>query len=122
MSYSAYTQTQNRTVAAPRDVEYRLLGTVTAALLDSSTQVEDVKKRVESVCWNRDVWSTFRRDLMHQQNSLPQTLRDELVKLSRWVDRETFQILSGDDKDLTALIDVNKNIMNGLKAHIEGEV
>lgn len=120
MSYSAYTQTQNRTTESPRDVEYRLLGAVTAALMESESsakdEVADTKKRIEAVCWNRDVWSALRLDLTHPENGLPQAIKDDLVDLAKWVDRETYRILRGDTKMLDGLIEVNKNIMSGLKS------
>jgi flagellar biosynthesis regulator FlaF len=114
MSYSAYSQTQNRTTEAPRDIEYRLLGAVTAALLEAEANEGQVVKRVEAVCWNRDVWNALRLDLTHPQNSLPKGIKDGLLQLARWVDQETFRILGGDTNTLDGLIDVNKNIMTGL--------
>jgi flagellar biosynthesis regulator FlaF len=116
MSYAAYTQTQNRTTEAPRDIEYRLLGAVTAALMDADTNEGQVVKRVEAVCWNRDIWSTLRMDLTHPENNLPIGIKGGLLDLAKWVDKETFRILGGDTNKLDGLIEVNKNIMAGLKA------
>lgn len=116
MSYSAYTKTQNRTTESPRDVEYRLLGAATAALLEAEENTDNVVKRVEAVCWNRDIWGTLRVDLSHPDNRLPAGLKNELITLARWVDKETFRILSGDTNELDGLIEVNKNIMTGLKS------
>ena len=116
MSYAAYTKTQNRTTEVPRDIEYRLLGAVTAALMDADAHEGQVVKRVEAVCWNRDVWVALRLDLTHPQNALPQGIKNELVDLANWIDKETFRILSGTTSKLDGLIEVNKNIMSGLKA------
>jgi len=114
MSYSAYTQAQNRAPTSSRDVEYRLLGAVISALIEAEGS-GSVIKRVDAVCWNREVWSVFRMDLKHPDNGLPQEIKDQLVDISKWVDRETFRILGGDTDKLDGLIEVNKNIMNGLK-------
>lgn len=114
MTYNAYTKTQNLTPESSRDVEYRLLGAVTAALLDAES-TNNVVKRVDAVCWNRDVWATLRRDLTHPQNALPPTIKEQLVDLANWVDRETFRILGGNTTKLDGLIDVNKNIIDGLR-------
>ncbi len=115
MTYNAYTKAQNTGAAAsPRDLEYRLLGAVTAALLEAD-ETGIVIKRVDAVCWNRDVWAAFRRDLNHPHNALPQNIKDDLIDLAKWVDRETFRILSGETIKMDGLIEVNKNIMNGLK-------
>jgi len=114
MGYDAYKKTQNVSTTSPRDLEYRLLGSVTAALLDAETDPDQVAKRAEAVCWNREVWAAFRGDLLHQGNQLPQHIKDDLVDLSRWVDRETARVLTGATDKLDGLIEVNKNIMNGL--------
>ena len=114
MSYNAYSKTQNAGSSSPRDVEYRLLGATTAALLDAESSGVLVK-RVDAVCWNREVWAAFRLDLSHPSNGLPKKIREDLIDLSKWVDRETFRILNGETIKLDGLIEVNKNIMNGLK-------
>lgn len=114
MAYSAYFKTQMNT-SSPRDVEYRLLGQVTALLMEAEESKDNVAKRVDAISWNREVWAVLRRDLTHPDNALPKGLKDQLVDLANWVDRETFRILSGDSITMDALIDVNKNIMDGLK-------
>lgn len=119
MTYSAYSKTQNLTPQSSRDVEYRLLGQVTAALMDAEAAQENVAKRVDAISWNREVWAALRRDLTHPANALPQNIKDQLVDLANWVDRETFRILSGDSITVDALIDVNKNIMEGLKPKVK---
>lgn len=119
MTYSAYSKTQNLTPQSSRDVEYRLLGQVTAALMDAEASQENVAKRVDAISWNREVWAALRRDLTHPANALPQNIKDQLVDLANWVDRETFRILSGDSITMDALIDVNKNIMEGLKPKVK---
>lgn len=115
MTYSAYSKTQNLTPQSSRDVEYRLLGQVTAALIEAEENQSNVAKRVDAISWNREVWAVLRRDLTHPSNGLPQSLKDQLVDLANWVDRETFRILSGHSVTVDGLIDVNRNIMDGLK-------
>ncbi len=117
MSYNAYTKTQNLEASpgSGRDVEYRLLGQVTAALMDAEAAPTDVAKRVDTVCWNREVWAVFRLDLSNPDNGLPLVLKTQLIDLSHWVDRETFRILNSETIALDGLIDVNKHIIEGLK-------
>lgn len=111
--YSAYQQAQNST-QDPRDVEYRLLANVTHALKQASENPNDVKQRVDAVLWNRDVWAAFRLDLMSDQNQLPDELRASLISISIWVQKESMEAMEGEG-DIDALIDVNRNIMAGLK-------
>lgn len=111
--YAAYTAAQTQTVDA-RDVEYRLLAKVTTALMQSRDNPKDTKQRLEAAMWNRNVWSALRVDLSSEGNQLPESLRASLISVSLWIEKETSAIMSGAD-DLDALIDINRNIMAGLK-------
>ncbi len=117
--YSAYTQVQNKTGNA-RDVEYRLLAQVTHDLSEALKTPSDVKKRVTAALRNRDVWSALRLDLSNENNALPKELRASLVSLSLWIERETSEVIDGTG-DIDALIEVNRNIMAGLKPEKEEE-
>jgi flagellar protein FlaF len=117
--YSAYAQTQN-VAENSRDVEYRLLAQVTGSLVKAKDQPDNVKKRVESAIWNRDVWSALRVDLCSDQNKLPQDLKASLVSLSLWIERETNAVIDGKG-DIEALIEVNRNIMSGLRPEMREE-
>jgi flagellar protein FlaF len=97
-----------------RDIEYRLLGQVTASLIEASREGTKANKRVDALIWNRDIWAAFRLDLSHPENGLPEEIRKQLISLSHWVDKETFQVMEG-LSDFETLIDINKNIMAGLK-------
>lgn len=119
-NYAAYQQSQNAT-QNPRDIEYRLLGQVTAALVNAdkffataSTNVEHKKTLVDAVLWNNNVWSVFRVDLLDQDNQLPKELKAQLISLSLFVERETQAVMDG-EADLEALIDINQQIIEGLR-------
>ena len=111
--YSAYRKAQNVTESS-RDIEYRLLAQVTGALIDANAADTPLAKRFDVVLWNRNVWAVLREDLLDPRNQLPKELKLSLVSLSIWVEKETFTILDG-QRELDALIDVNKSIMDGLK-------
>jgi flagellar protein FlaF len=115
--YNAYTQTQNKT-GDSRDVEYRLLAQVTHDLSESLKTPDDVKKRVSAALRNRDVWSALRLDLNNEYNGLPKELRASLVSLSLWIERETASVIDGTG-DIEALVEVNRNIMAGLRPEKE---
>lgn len=104
----------------PRAIEYRLLGQVTAALIGANENPKDVKRRVEAVLWNQKVWAAFREDLVDPGNKLPLELRGQLISLSIFVERQTFELLDLEKQpDFEPLIDINKNIMEGLAAQLE---
>lgn len=116
MSYNGYAaygvaQTQH---TDPRDVEYRLLAQVTSALMRARDNPTETKMRLEAALWNRNVWSALRVDLSSEENQLPQALRASLISVSIWIEKETMQVMEGTG-DIDALIDINRNIMAGLK-------
>lgn len=111
--YAVYKTVQNKT-DDPRDVEYRLLAQVTADLMRVRDNPQDFQTRIKTAMWNRDIWSALRVDLAHEDNQLPKQLRASLISISIWVDKETMRVMDGNG-DIDALIDVNRNIMAGLK-------
>ena len=116
--YATYKTAQTKS-DDPRDIEYRLLAQVTGALMDAK-RTDQVKPKIEAVLWNSRVWSALRVDLYDEKNQLPQQLRASLISLSLWIEKETFSLLEGEG-DIDALIDINRNIMAGLKPELAQE-
>ena len=123
--YDAYKRTIRQT-ASPRDVEYRLLAQVTAALLTA----KDLRERsdrdprrmaqiMDALNWNNQVWDAFVEDVGTEGNMLPRELRAAIVSLGIWVTRETGMVSSGEG-DIDALIAVNRAIMRGLNPNLAG--
>lgn len=117
--YDAYKRTIKQT-ATPRDVEYRLLAQVTAALMKAK-ELRDGSDRdprrmaqvMDALNWNNQVWDAFVEDVGTEGNMLPRELRAAIVSLGIWVTRETGLVSTGQG-DIDALIAVNKAIMRGL--------
>ena len=116
-TYNAYQQSANA-AENPREIEYRLLGQVTAALIQAENSGVEQQTKIDALLWNRSVWSAFRVDLMDPSNRLPTELRASLVSLSIFVEKETASAIDG-SVDLSALIDINKSIMDGLRPSVE---
>lgn len=117
--YDAYKRTIKQT-AAPRDVEYRLLAQVTAALMkakdlrgQSRSDPRRMAQVMDALNWNNQVWDAFVEDVGTEGNMLPRELRAAIVSLGIWVTRETGLVSAGDG-DIDALIAVNRAIMRGL--------
>lgn len=125
MSYTAYKFSQH-TSTDTRDTEYRLLAQVTARLMDVKEKLAAhaglAEKRdvVDAVLWNRDIWAALRADLSSDGNGLPKEIRGSLISISIWVEKECLQIVE-EKGDLNAVIEVNRNIMAGLKPAHEDE-
>ncbi len=112
MSLQAYSQAQAST-ENPRQTEYRLLGQVTGRLIDAKDASHT--QMVEALDWNRRVWLTLQTDLMSADNQLPDQLKAGLISLAIWVDRHSRLVMNG-EATVDALIEVNRSIMDGLKA------
>ena len=111
--YAAYARTQN-TTENPRHVEYKLLGQVTAALLQVEEKPNDLHAFMDAVLWNQSVWSAFLTDLTHEGNRLPRQLKQDLASLSLWVIRETDRVIER-RRGVDGLINVNRAVMAGLR-------
>lgn len=110
---SAYSQASTR-AETPREMEYRLFGQVTRALIHAS-QVDpsDVKTRIDALDWNRRLWSVLATDCADPSNQLNNPVRAQIISLSLFVGRHSSAIMRGEE-DFEPLIDINRAIMQGL--------
>ncbi len=70
----------------------------------------------EALNYNQRVWSFFQAELSMQDNPLPDEIKRNLMALSLFVDRRTFEALAYPAPDkLNALININLNIASGLR-------
>ncbi|MFN8734837.1 MAG: flagellar biosynthesis regulator FlaF [Hyphomonadaceae bacterium] len=118
MSLSAYQKAQQR-VETPRELEYRLFGQVTRALIDiQDLPRHEIARRMDALDWNRRVWSFMAADCGNPDNALPENLRASIISLSLWVSRYSSEVMHKGE-DVEPLIDVNRSIMQGLASQIE---
>jgi len=113
MSLQAYKTAATRT-ENPREMEYRLFGQVTRALMHASTvPSSDLATRIDALDWNRRLWSVLATDCANPDNAMDKSLRAQIISISLFVSRHSSAVMRGDD-DFEALIDINKMIMQGL--------
>jgi flagellar biosynthesis activator protein FlaF len=118
MSLAAY-QTAQRRAETPREIEYRLFGQVTHALIEAEKlPTTEVAKRMDAIDWNRRVWSFMAGDCISSENSLPEGLRASIVSLSLWVGRYSSDVMQR-GAEMEPLIDINRTIMQGLAGQID---
>ena len=114
MSVQAYQQAAAR-AESPREIEYRLFGQVTRALMAAAElDPGEIAARMDALDWNRRLWSTLSADCAQPTNALPAPLRANIISLSLWVNRHTSAIMRN-EAEFGPLIDVNKMIMQGLE-------
>jgi flagellar protein FlaF len=114
MSIKKY-QTAQNLYDDPRQTEYRIFADVTRALLDAERQGNRTPGYFEAVHWNRRLWTTLQADLASEGNQLPDDLKARLISLAIFVDKQSSKALRG-QASLNTLIEVNRNIMEGLAA------
>ena len=113
MTLQAYKNTQ-RITEEPRTTEYRLFGQVTGALIDVQKAGQNGGPLVEAIDWNKKLWRTLAADCMDERNQLPQEVRAKIVSLSLWIAKYSRQV-TRNGAPLDPLIEVNRNMMQGLK-------
>ena len=113
MSLKAYQKAAEQ-AEDPRQVEYRLFGLVTRALMEAAEgDDKDIAKRIRALHWNRRLWSTLAEDCSLEGNALPPEARAQIISLALWVNRHTSAVMQRKE-DIRPLIDVNRMIMQGL--------
>ncbi len=100
----------------PSEAEAQAL-TKAAMLLDKARHsVEhDYAAYATALTFNQTLWTVLQADLSGGGNDLPDGLRDDLLSLSLFVDRQTILAL-GDPRPehLDSLIEINRNLAQGL--------
>ncbi|PHZ83328.1 flagellar biosynthesis regulator FlaF [Paremcibacter congregatus] len=120
MSLKAYQTTQKANESSSQ-TEYRLFTEVTRALMEAKGLAKLDKKVHDALHWNRQLWSTLATDCAVEGNMLPKQLRASIISLSIWVGKYSSQVARGEE-DIQSLIDINKNIMEGLSAQAQNNV
>ena len=113
MSLQAYKTAATR-AESPREMEYRLFGQVTRALMHASTVDKlDIATRIDAIDWNRRLWSTLARDCSEPDSKLPAQIRAGIISLSLFVGRHSSEVMRGED-NFDTLIEINKMMMQAL--------
>lgn len=113
---NAYQQSTQST-ATPRAVEYKLLSRLTGALVaGENNKKTDLPAYIDALSRNLEFWTVIGADTAHRNNALPPALRAQIFYLYEFVRSHTNKLYnSNDGLTAEALIDINKNIMMGLR-------
>ncbi|HNA28917.1 MAG TPA: flagellar biosynthesis regulator FlaF [Thiobacillaceae bacterium] len=69
----------------------------------------------EALKFNQRLWTVFQSELSSDENPLPVDIRRNLLNLSCFVDKRTFETLANPmSGNLNVLIDINRHIAEGL--------
>jgi flagellar protein FlaF len=114
MSIKAYQRAATQ-AEAPRDLEYRAFGQVTAQLVRVKEDKAPIPVVAEAINANRRLWNMLAADCSAPENQLPLALRGQIISLALWVARYSSEVIR-DGADIEALIDINRTMMEGLAA------
>jgi flagellar protein FlaF len=110
-SYQDTYQSIQNTTETPRQTEYRLFAQVTRSLIQS--EGKDFKARAKALNWNRRLWMTLQADCAKDDNALSEEVRAGIISLAIWVEKHS-RMAAREEADITALVEVNRIIMEGL--------
>ena len=108
-----------RTSVSGREQEARALSKA-ARQLEDCIRDWDAPGRSErldqAIRFNQRLWTLFQTELAHPQHPLPLELRLNVLRLSQFIDKRSFEVLGDPDPSkLKALIDLNRQIAEGLR-------
>ena len=112
MSFNAYKQA-NLAVEKPTQTEYRIFAEITRELENALSSEAAPADRIKAAFRNSQLWLTLKTDLVSEHNKLDKNLKAGLISLAIWVEKESAKAIHG-KIDLRPLINVNKDIMQGL--------
>lgn len=112
---NAYFQAQ-KSAATPRTAEAIAFTRAAVALDQAKSLTQDYEAYSKAVTSNQKLWTVMQVDLLEETNHLDESLKQELLNLSIFVDQQTLKALTNPQAEyLDALIEINKNIAGGLR-------
>jgi flagellar protein FlaF len=107
-----------KTTISGRETEARVLNKAAQKLqyCQNNWNMDNrVAKLDEALNFNQRLWSIFQAELSKQENPLPVNLKQNLLRLSTFIDKRIFELIAYPAKDkLTIIIKINQNIAAGL--------
>ena len=114
----AYRTTQKTTITG-RELEASVLTQAALRLTACQTNWDAIDRDArleEALTHNQRIWTIFQSELAKDDNPLPRQTKEDLLSLSLFIDKRTFDIMAyPDPAKLTMLININLNIAAGLR-------
>ena len=114
---NAYEQAGKATESA-RELESAALFKA-ARMLEACRQGWDASDRAErlrtALLYNQRLWTFFQSELANPEHGLAVEIRVNLLRISTFVDRRTFELMAHPDPSgLQSLIEINRHVASGL--------
>ncbi|MBO34196.1 MAG: flagellar protein FlaF [Rhodospirillaceae bacterium] len=116
----AYAQTQKSSMP-PREVEAMAFTKAALMLEEAKGELDDYDAYSAALKFNQLLWTIIQADIVDKENQLPPQLKANILSLSIFVDRQTIKALADTKgQHLESLININKNLAEGLLTNPEG--
>jgi len=117
----AYKTVESNTLTG-RELEAMVLSKAAMVLQDVRNHWEEADLTVrldEALRYNQRLWTFFQVELGSTENPLPSEIRQNLLSLSKYIDKRTFEVMASPVREkLDILISINNNIAAGLRGHL----
>lgn len=106
---------------AGRELEANVLNKA-ASMLEEAVGCwqEDTEHAVldNALRYNQTLWGVFQAELMEESNPLPSELKQNILTLSSFVDKRTFEVMAYPEPEkLDILIKINRGLAESLMTH-----
>ncbi len=109
----------NKVTMSGREIEADVLTRAAVKLKDcqDNWDIDNRDEKLDAALkFNQRVWSIFQGELAREDNPLPGKLKLDLIRLSAFIDRRIFEVMSFPSSEkLTSIININRNIAAGLR-------
>lgn len=115
-------QSVERATLSGRELEASVLTKAAMRLQDvrNNWDAPDLTARLdEALRYNQKLWTYLQTELARPENPLPEEIKANLLSLSAFIDKRTFQLMAFPvAEQLDVLISINKNIAAGLRGEV----
>ena len=119
-------QSVDKNTMSGRETEARVLTQAANKLIDcqKNWDAPDRNTRLDGALkYNQRIWSIFQVEIAKPDNPLPQPLKQNLIQLSRFIDRRIFDTMAFPSPEkLNMIIRINQNIAAGLRGSPSGPI
>lgn len=98
-----------------RSREYTALDRVVGLLRRAENRERRAPETIEALDILQRLWSFLIKDLSDPDNALAEPLKTDLISIGIWNISEADRLLAEPDRSLSAIIEINENIRDGLK-------
>jgi flagellar protein FlaF len=108
---------------SPREVEAMAFTKAALMLEEAKNNTDDYDSYASALKFNQLLWTIIQADIVDKENELPAQLKANILSLSIFVDKQTVKALADTKpRHIDSLININKNLAEGLMAKVESEV